>query len=97
MSGMLYRPKYRNAAAVLLACLLFASGRAQASCQGDCNSDGEVRVNEVITLVNVALGNAVPNTCETDVLDCGFGGVQIVCLTKAINRLLIGCDAAEEE
>jgi hypothetical protein len=31
-------------------------------CVGDCNSDGQVTVDEIITMVNVALGNSAVTT-----------------------------------
>src|SRR5260370_34255121 len=30
-------------------------------CIGDCNDSGEVAINELLTLVNIALGNAQPS------------------------------------
>lgn len=34
------------------------------SCPGDCNGDGEVTVDEVITAVNIALGNLDASVCK---------------------------------
>jgi hypothetical protein len=36
-------------------------------CVGDCGGTGSVTVDEIITLVNIALGNAQPSACPTGV------------------------------
>ena len=42
--------------AALLACILLLSCRTPAqACVGDCNGDHHVTVNEILTMVNVAL------------------------------------------
>ena len=47
--------------------LLLAARPAQGQCCGDCNEDGEVRINELITAVNEALsgcgGSVTPSGC----------------------------------
>jgi hypothetical protein len=51
----------------LLAALLFAPGLAGAQCCGDCDGNGQVSINELITAVNNALGqcNAGPTPTPT--------------------------------
>lgn len=55
---------------ILLAVLLLLPIRAAAQCCGDCNGDGEVAINELITAVNNALGmcggGATPTPLPTD-------------------------------
>ena len=49
----------------LVACALAVSQPVLAVCTGDCNSNGEVTVDELIVGVNIALGNAQLNTCPS--------------------------------
>ena len=59
-------------------------------CVGDCNSNGTVTVDELITSVNIALGTAAVSTCPS--LACnGSGPITVDCLVKAVNAALIGC------
>jgi hypothetical protein len=53
--------------AFLVAGLLFAlswpQAMAQSACVGDCNNSNDVTVDELLSLVNIALGNADVSTC----------------------------------
>jgi hypothetical protein len=60
------------------------------SCAGDCNGDGTVTVNELITAVNIALGNAPVSTCPA-VDTNGDGTVTVNELIQAVNSALNGC------
>jgi hypothetical protein len=60
-------------------------------CAGDCDDSGDVSVEELITAVNVALGNAQQSTCQAYNLDCGVLGVCITGLVAAVNNALNGC------
>jgi cysteine-rich repeat protein len=73
--------------AVGCAALLSVGTRAQAQCIGDCNGDGEVLVNELISGVNIALGSAELSTCPAFDED-GDGEVSISELIKAVNIAL---------
>ena len=59
-------------------------------CVGDCAIDGSVSVDEVITLVNIALGS-------TSIVECGSGDtngngeITIDEIIRAVNRVLEGC------
>lgn len=55
-------------------------------CDGDCDIDGLVTVNELVTAVNIALGNRPVGDCATTgtVIDVSF-------LVKAIRNALVGC------
>lgn len=63
------------------------------SCVGDCNGDGEVSINELITGVNIALGSAPVSSCEA-IDENGNGEVTINELISAVNNALTGCPAA---
>jgi len=57
-------------ALLLLATLLLSPALAGAQCCGDCNDDGEVTINELITAVNNALnGCTVTDACPIDFSD----------------------------
>lgn len=59
-------------------------------CVGDCNGDGHVEINEIITCVNVALGTAAVSTCSACDPD-NNGDVQINEIVQAVNNALNGC------
>ena len=60
------------------------------SCPGDCDSSGDVAVNELIVMVNVALGNAPVSGCMAGDAD-GNGAIAINELIAAVNAALDGC------
>lgn len=59
-------------------------------CDGDCNSDSSVTIDELIKAVNIALGTLLPNACPAVDSD-GNGLVTIDDLIRAVNRALNGC------
>ncbi|MFN8643307.1 MAG: choice-of-anchor V domain-containing protein [Candidatus Binatia bacterium] len=60
------------------------------ACAGDCNGDGAVAINELISGVNIALGTAPVGTCAS--IDAnGDGRVAINELVAAVSRALGGC------
>ena len=59
-------------------------------CVGDCDSNGEVTIDEVIKGVNIALGNATVDTCRQFDVD-GSGAVTINELIIAVTNVLSGC------
>jgi hypothetical protein len=61
-------------------------------CVGDCNDDGVVAVNELITGVNIALGNAAIETCPAFDRN-GDDRVDISELIAGVANLLYGCGA----
>ena len=69
---------------------LTARSDAVPLCAGDCDSSGAVTVNEVITLVNVALGTGPLAHCE---VGDGNGDRQITIdeLIIAVMNALAGC------
>jgi hypothetical protein len=59
-------------------------------CAGDCNGDGSVTVNELITGVNLVLDGASPEACAALDRD-GNDEVSIGELIQGVNRALAGC------
>jgi hypothetical protein len=88
----------RAAAIVQLAvvCLAFCVVPAPAqtpACVGDCDDDGTVTVDEVILMVNIALGEASIDECPAgDGND--DGRITIDDLVTAVNNALNGCGPA---
>jgi hypothetical protein len=63
------------------------------SCIGDCNGDGHVTVDEILTLVNIALGNTPVTTCEAG--DANHDGkITVDEILTALNNALNGCESA---
>jgi hypothetical protein len=65
--------------------------RAQATCVGDCGGDGSVTVDEIIIMVNIALGSAQPSACP-DGIPSG-ATVDITLIIQAVNNALGMCSA----
>jgi hypothetical protein len=59
-------------------------------CPGDCNNDGVVTVDELITSVNIALGGADITACRAGDLN-GDGTITVDELLAAVNSALNGC------
>ncbi|MFN8642881.1 MAG: hypothetical protein U0802_14975 [Candidatus Binatia bacterium] len=75
----------RIATAALLAASL--AGVARAQCVGDCNGDGQVAINELITGVTIALGTSAVTACPSFDVN-GDGSVAINELISAVNVAL---------
>lgn len=59
-------------------------------CAGDCNSNGQVTVDELLTMVNIALGNANVKTCLPG--DANHDNeITIDEILTAVNNALTGC------
>ncbi len=65
-------------------------------CVGDCNGDGSVAINELITSVNIALGSSPLSACPSIDAD-GDGNVGINELITAVNNALGGCGTPTPE
>jgi hypothetical protein len=63
-----------------------------AVCIGDCNGDRAVLVNELITLVNIALGGAPSSQCPNGIPPAV--SVDIALLVRAVGNALSGCPLA---
>jgi len=59
-------------------------------CVGDCDGSGSVEISELVTGVNLALGNAMLDTCPAFDAD-GDGMVSVSELIQAVNAALNGC------
>jgi hypothetical protein len=66
------------------------SPTAARSCPGDCNNDGEVTIDELIRMVNIALGSAELRTCPVGDLN-GDGEITIDEIIRSVNVALNGC------
>jgi hypothetical protein len=63
---------------------------AQQACSGDCNGDGMVSVNELVTIVNIALGDMDLSQCSAADVD-GDRVVKINEMVDAVDAALNGC------
>jgi hypothetical protein len=62
------------------------------SCIGDCDGSGDVTVNELITMVNIALGNALLSACPAGDPD-GSGDITVNEIIQAVGFALTSCPA----
>jgi hypothetical protein len=62
--------------------------QGQAPCIGDCNDSGEVAVDDIIIMVNIALGIDTIESCINGDANCD-GEITIDDITKAIGNALI--------
>src|SRR5690242_2569067 len=81
-----------SAGFLLLLVMTLSQTRAagQTTCPGDCNGDGVVTVDEVILMVNVALGSAAVSTCEAGDVN-GDGQITVDDILAAVNSALNAC------
>jgi len=63
---------------------------SEPTCSGDCNGDHEVTVNELITMVNITLGNTDLSVCTAGDADSN-GEITITEIITAVNKALGGC------
>ncbi len=61
-----------------------------ARCLGDCSGNNSVTVDEILTMVNIALGNGNISLCRAGDAD-GNSQIAINEVLTAVNRLLNGC------
>jgi hypothetical protein len=61
------------------------------SCIGDCDSSGAVTVEEIITMVNIVLGNAPLGACPAGACDPQGAAVDITCIVRAVGYALGRC------
>jgi len=61
-----------------------------AACPGDCNLDGVVTVDEVLRMVNIALGNIDVSLCDSGDAN-GNGEITVDEILTAVNNALNGC------
>ena len=58
-------------------------------CTGDCHGDGQSTVDELLTLVNIALGNAQPSVCRPGVPR--GAAVDVALIVQAVDQALSRC------
>jgi YVTN family beta-propeller protein len=78
--------------AALLAVTLALPVSARAACVGDCNGDLVITVNELVTGVNIALGNSPITVCPVFDID-NTHAVEIYELVAGVGNLLNSCTA----
>jgi len=66
-----------------------ADGTAPSSCIGDCGGTHTVAVNDIITLVDIALGTAQPSACASGVPS--GADVTVAVIVQAVNNALNSC------
>lgn len=65
-------------------------------CVGDCNHDGQVRIDELVTLVNIALDRLAVSACQAGDRN-GDEHITIDELVMAVTHALLGCQAGSTE
>jgi CSLREA domain-containing protein len=60
------------------------------ACVGDCNHSDDVTIDEVVTMVNIALGNSLLSACQAGDAD-GDGVITVNEAIVAVNNSLHGC------
>lgn len=76
-------------AVALIAFAVTVHGRMAAqTCTGDCDGDGVVRINEILTGVNILLGTAPIDACQAFVCP---GGLSITCAVESVANALLAC------
>jgi hypothetical protein len=65
-----------------------------AGCTGDCSGDGKVTVDELLTMMNIALGNAEGTNCLAGDAD-GDGLITVDEVILAVNNALNGCGSVQ--
>lgn len=64
-----------------------------AQCPGDCDGSGEVTIDELIRMVNIALGTTELNQCRAGDAN-GDGEITIDEIVRAVNAALSGCSSS---
>jgi hypothetical protein len=59
---------------------------------GDCNGDGQVTVDEILTMVDIALGNVGVGTCTAGDANAD-GRITVDEILTAVRNALNGCGA----
>jgi len=77
-SGEIYVADYGNGTIAQL---------MEPTCSGDCNDDGPVTLDEVLTVVNIALGNQDVSACRLGDPD-GDQRISVDEILAAVNNLL---------
>ena len=70
--------------------LSLAAAPSSAQCVGDCRGDGEVTINELLIMVNIALDNSPLADCEPGDAN-GDGTITVNEIIAAVNKALTSC------
>jgi hypothetical protein len=65
-------------------------------CIGNCGNDGQVTVDDILTLVNIALGNRSVSDCQAGDFN-GDNQITVDEILKAVNAALNGCVVSPAE
>jgi FG-GAP-like repeat len=65
------------------------TGSPAAVCTGDCHGTGSVAVTDIVTLVNIVLGNSQPSACPDGIP--GGTSPSITTIIQAVTNVLNGC------
>lgn len=84
------RMKYTSTVLGAAALILSPYAANGQTCVGDCNGDNQVTVDEIVTMVNVALGSAAVTVCPA-ADPSGDGAVTVDEILQAVNNALNGC------
>lgn len=60
------------------------------ACSGDCDASGDVTIDEIIHMVNIALGSGEPAACTAGDTD-GNGTIDITEIVTAVSNAAAGC------
>lgn len=69
---------------------------ASAQCTGDCNGDGEISIDDLVTVVNVSLGSMPMAVCANADTEPADGRVTIAEMVRSVRGALYGCDCTGE-
>lgn len=79
-------------ASVLFVAVVAPRASVAAQCVGDCDGSQSVTVNEIIKLVNIALGTQAESACPQGVPS--GAQVNVALIIQAVNNALNGCQGA---
>ena len=68
----------------------YKAGPASSTCTGDCNGHGEITVDEILTMVNIALGTADASACLAGDAKQD-GSITVDEILTTVNNALNGC------
>lgn len=72
-----------------LLCIV-AAARPALACDGDCDSNGAVTIEELVTMIGMALADAAPQACAGADGDRD-GAISVADVVLAVNAVLRGC------
>lgn len=81
MTFVLLRKKFP----IILLLLCLVGVQAHAQLVGDCNGDGRVTIDDLVTLVDIDLGQAPVEDCFDQ---CPNQVVDVVCLVQSVNEAM---------